>query len=197
MSCRNGELENVEQVSALKPPPRGKGHLPCRAGTQLCYLKQGFSFTVPIPGPHSLSQPSVLWRCCVSTCCLIMSKKYSKTSLLYVLLGCKGRREWSPPHPPTPTPTIPYMINTPKCVPPSWKGNLGGEEGRGSVWLPPLPSECWWGWGGTMLGHNHFPQKVHFPHHSTSGSLAPPQPCHSSTGIPNLQYLMPDDPRCS
>ena len=37
--------------------------------------------------------------------------------------------------PPPPPPAIPYMINTPKCVPPSRKGNLGGEGGRGSVWL--------------------------------------------------------------
>ena len=48
---------------------------------------------------------------------------------------------------------------------------------------------CRWGWPGTMLGRNHFPQKAHFPHHSTSGSLAPLQPCQSSTGIPGLQYL--------
>lgn len=41
-----------------------------------------------------------------------------------------------PPLTPHPAPAIPYMINTPKCVPPSWKGSLGGEEGRGSVWLP-------------------------------------------------------------
>lgn len=91
-------------------------------------------FLPPPPPPVAVHCPCQVFSegVGVSTCCLVISEKYSKILPPYVPLGCKGRRELSL-HPPSHS--IHIGIHIPKCVPTSWKGNLGGEEGRGSDWL--------------------------------------------------------------